>query len=481
MAAANVEEPGPLTFLIASTMRIKAEDKQALLEEDDVEQRMRKLIGILTRELDVLELGSKIQSDVRGEIDKSQREYFLRQQTASAIQQELGEADDAGGGDQRAPPEDRGAGAPGGGRQGGPPGARPPQQHLAAERRVSGHPHLPRLDHRPALERAQRRQPRHRRTRARSSTTTTTTSRRSRSASSSTWPCASSRTTCTGRSCASSARPASARPASATASPRRMGRKFVRISLGGVRDEAEIRGHRRTYVGALPGRIIQGHARRRHQQPGVHARRDRQDGRRLPRRPVERRCSRCSTRSRTSPSATTTWTCRSTCRRSCSSPRPTMLEPIPPAAARPHGDHRARRLHRRGEARTSRSSYLVPRQARGERPQAGAGRRSSDEAIVEIITSYTREAGVRNLEREIGTICRKLAARGGRGGQRRPQALHRQPEARARPARAGRAPTATSSAAPATPAWRPAWPGRRSAATSSSSRRRRCRARATSP
>ena len=93
MAAANVEEPGPLTFLIASTMRIKAEDKQALLEEDDVEQRMRKLIGILTRELDVLELGSKIQSDVRGEIDKSQREYFLRQQMR-AIQQELGETDE---------------------------------------------------------------------------------------------------------------------------------------------------------------------------------------------------------------------------------------------------------------------------------------------------------------------------------------------------------------------------------------------------
>ena len=93
MAAANVEEPGPLTFLIASTMRIKAEDKQALLEEDDVEQRMRKLIGILTRELDVLELGSKIQSDVRGEIDKSQREYFLRQQLR-AIQQELGETDE---------------------------------------------------------------------------------------------------------------------------------------------------------------------------------------------------------------------------------------------------------------------------------------------------------------------------------------------------------------------------------------------------
>ncbi len=93
MAAANVEEPGPLAFLIASTMRIKTGDKQALLEQSDVEQRLRNLIGILTRELEVLELGSKIQSDVRSEIDKSQREYFLRQQMR-AIQQELGETNE---------------------------------------------------------------------------------------------------------------------------------------------------------------------------------------------------------------------------------------------------------------------------------------------------------------------------------------------------------------------------------------------------
>ncbi len=93
MAAANVEEPGALAFLVASTMRIKTEDKQELLEEADVEQRLRKLTRTLARELEVLELGSKIQSDVRSEIDKTQREYFLRQQL-KAIQQELGETNE---------------------------------------------------------------------------------------------------------------------------------------------------------------------------------------------------------------------------------------------------------------------------------------------------------------------------------------------------------------------------------------------------
>jgi ATP-dependent Lon protease len=93
LAAANVDDPSALCHLVASTLRLKTEERQDLLETTDVEERLRKVSRILGRELEVSELGSKIQSQVASEIDKGQREYFLRQQL-KAIQEELGEGDD---------------------------------------------------------------------------------------------------------------------------------------------------------------------------------------------------------------------------------------------------------------------------------------------------------------------------------------------------------------------------------------------------
>src|ERR671918_698428 len=93
LAVANVDDPSALAHLIAGAMRISTEEKQELLEEVDVGRRLRRLSEILARELEVIQLGSKIQSQVQSEIDKGQREYYLREQL-KAIQQELGEGDE---------------------------------------------------------------------------------------------------------------------------------------------------------------------------------------------------------------------------------------------------------------------------------------------------------------------------------------------------------------------------------------------------
>ncbi|MGH2936296.1 MAG: endopeptidase La [Gaiellaceae bacterium] len=92
LAAANVDDPSALCDLVASTMRLKTEEKQKLLELVDVDERLREVSLILNRELEMFELGTKIQSQVQSELDKGQREFFLRQQL-KAIQEELGESD----------------------------------------------------------------------------------------------------------------------------------------------------------------------------------------------------------------------------------------------------------------------------------------------------------------------------------------------------------------------------------------------------
>ena len=93
MAVANIDDPAALAHLIAGALRISTEEKQELLEELNVVARLRRLSQILARELEVMQLGTQIQSQVESEIDKGQREFFLRQQM-KAIQDELGEGDE---------------------------------------------------------------------------------------------------------------------------------------------------------------------------------------------------------------------------------------------------------------------------------------------------------------------------------------------------------------------------------------------------
>jgi ATP-dependent Lon protease len=254
LAAANAEAPSSLANLIASTIRLRTEEKQELLEAVDVEERLRKLTIILSRELEVLELGTKIQSQVQEEMDKTQREYFLRQQL-KAIQEELGETDEQQAEiaelrtqvEEAALPEeadkqarrelDRLSKLPPAAAEYGVirtylewiislPWSQTTEDDLdlKAARKILDEDHYD-------LEKVKERIVEH-------LAVQKLTNKLS------------------GPILAFVGPPGVGKTSLGQSIARALGRKFVRVSVGGVRDEAEIRGHRRTYVGAMPGTII---------------------------------------------------------------------------------------------------------------------------------------------------------------------------------------------------------------------------------
>jgi ATP-dependent Lon protease len=417
MAAANVEDPGPLTFLIASTMRIKADDKQALLEESDVEKRMRRLIAILTQELDVLELGSKIQSDVRGEIDKSQREYFLRQQL-KAIQQELGETNEQEAEitelraklDELKLPEDVDKVA----RRElerlsniSPQSAEYPVIRtyldwiLLLPWTVSSPDNLDIAHAREILDRDH-----YDLDKVKDRILEFLAVRKLKD-------------DLHGPILCFVGPPGVGKTSLGHSIAEAMGRKFERISVGGVRDEAEVRGHRRTYVGAMPGIIIRAMRDAGTNNPlfmideidktGADWRGDPASALLEVLDPEQNKTFRDHYMDLPFDLSKVMFITTAN-----------QLEPIPP----PLRD-RMEIIQLAGytieEKLHIAHHYLVPRQieANGLKPGQVVFK---DEAIVEIISSYTREAGVRNLERQIGTVCRKIArevAESANGGRRR--------------------------------------------------------------
>ncbi len=254
MAVANIEDPAALGHLIAGALRIPIEEKQKLLEEVDVAKRLRHLSQILARELEVVQLGTQIQSQVQSEIDKGQREFFLRQQL-KAIQDELGEGDE-----QQAEVNElheRIVAA-----------KLPEHAQKAAERELSRLEKLPpaaaehgvirtylewlvelpwskqtedNLDIAHArevldadhydLEKVKDRILEYLAVRKLNPDSP-------------------------GPILCFVGPPGVGKTSLGRSIARALGREFERISVGGVRDEAEIRGHRRTYIGALPGTIV---------------------------------------------------------------------------------------------------------------------------------------------------------------------------------------------------------------------------------
>jgi ATP-dependent Lon protease len=404
VAVQNIEDPSALSHLVAGALRIPVDERQELLGERDVTRRLRRLAQILARENEVVQIGSRIQSQVQGEITESQREFFLRQQLR-AIQDELGERDPA----EAEVDELREQLA---GRE------LPEEVRKQAERELGRLERLPQAAAEHGVIRGWLEW-----------------------VASLPWDAqteddldlAHAREVLDAdhfgleavkdrileflavRSLKPDARgsilllvgpPGVGKTSLGTSVARALGRRFQRISVGGVRDESEIRGHRRTYIGALPGVVVR-------------ALRD--AGSRNPLFMVDE-IDKMGSDFRGDPASA-------------------MLEVLDPEQNATFRDHyldvpfdlsrvmfiatansldtipgplldRMEVIQLAGYTEEEKLQiarrYLVARQL--ERNGLTRSRVSiSDRAIRVVIAEYTREAGVRGLERELGTICRKIA------------------------------------------------------------------------
>lgn len=415
----SLEDPLQTIYTIANFQRMDLEEAQSLLELDSTTAKLHRLVSILAREVEVLEMGQKIQNEARSEIDKVQREYFLREQL-KAIQRELGEGDEqaaeveefrkkieAAGMPEEAEKQarrelDRLSRLPTAAAEYGvirtyldwlvslPWSNLTPDNldiHHAREVLDQDHYGLEDVKER-ILEYLAVRKLRHERSQELASESEDEI-RRVRE----------------GVILCFVGPPGVGKTSLGRSIARALGRKFVRISLGGMRDEAEIRGHRRTYIGAMPGRIIQALRRVETRNPVFML--DEVDKLVFdfhgdpasallevldPEQNVEFRDHYLEVPFDLSQVMFITTA--------------NLLEPIP-APLRDRMEIINLSGYTEREKIAIARGYLIPRQLRenGLRPEEI---RFTDEALQKIIRSYTREAGVRNLEREIGSVCRKV-------------------------------------------------------------------------
>jgi ATP-dependent Lon protease len=415
MAVANLDDPAALSHLIAGALRIAAAEKQALLEEVDVGARLGRLAEILARELDIVALGSRIQSRVESELDASQREYFLRQQL-KAIQEELGERDPTEAEvDELREQLER--------------AALPADVRRQADRELSRLEKLPQaaaehgvirtylewlaalpwsagteddLDLAHAREVLDADHYDIEQVKDRILEFLAVRKLRPEGASSSilclVGPPGVGKTSL-GRSIA-----------------RAMGRRFERISAGGVRDEAEIRGHRRTYIGAMPGTIVRALRDAGANNPlfmideidkmGADFRGDPASAMLEVLDPEQNATFRDHYLDVPFDLSRVLFITTANTLDTIPAPLRDRMEVIQLAG---YTEEEKLQIARR---------YLVPRQVE----RAGLKRSQiafTDQGLRTIVADYTREAGVRGLEREIGAACRKVARRVAEGALER--------------------------------------------------------------
>ena len=403
--ARSIKEPGILADMIASTINSSLEEKQKVLETFDTKKRLKEVTRLVNHQLEILELGNKIQSQVKGDMDKRQREYYLREQL-KAIKEELGEKDEAAVEveDYRAKIDEKNL---------------PEEARKEAERELNRlsrmHPSsaeytvastyldwltvLPwhestedNLDIKKAriildkdhfgLDKAKKRILEYLAVRK-------------------------LKPESKGPILCFAGPPGTGKTSLGRSIAQALGRRFFRISLGGVRDEAEIRGHRRTYVGALPGRIIQGIRRSGSNNPVF----------------MLDEIDKVGSDFRGDPSSALLEVLDPEQNFSFSDhyldvpfdlskvmfiTTANILDTIPPALL-----DRMEVLKLLGYTLDEKiriaNRYLIPRQreAHGLKSKQLSFTKG---AVKRIISGYTREAGLRNLEREIASICRGVAA-----------------------------------------------------------------------
>ena len=411
--AANITEPGRLSDFIASSLTtVTTTVKQEVLEKLDVRERMDALNRILIKELEVLELGSKIQSQVQSEVGRNQREYFLREQL-KAIQKELGEGDDQTKDIEELQQKIDAAGMPEVVRKEAlreldrlarmPVAAAeytvsrtymdwlvtlPWQKHTDEVIDLPKTKEILDADH-SGLEKAKDRILEYLAVRKLNPDVK-------------------------GPILCFAGPPGVGKTSLAKSIARSLGRKFVRVSLGGMRDEAEIRGHRRTYIGALPGQIIQGLRRAESRNPvfildeidklGADFRGDPASALLEVLDPEQNNSFRDHYLDVPFDLSEVLFITTAN-----------VLHPIPPALR-----DRMEVLEIPGY--TEEEKLAIARDHLVQKQISNHGLTSeqlviTDDALRTVIRGYTREAGVRNLEREIGALCRKAARRRAEGDE----------------------------------------------------------------
>jgi ATP-dependent Lon protease len=409
--AANIADPGRLADFIASSLTtLDTPVKQEVLETLDVRARMDTLNRILIKELEVLELGSKIQSQVQSEVGKNQREYFLREQM-KAIQKELGEGDDQTKEIEELQEKIEAAGMPEAVKK----EAQRELERLAkmpvaaAEYTVS-RTYLDWLVMLPWQKRTEEVIDLRRTKDVLDADHTGLEKAKDRILEY--LAVRKLNPEVKGPILCFVGPPGVGKTSLARSIAQALSRKFVRVSLGGMRDEAEIRGHRRTYIGALPGQIIQGLRRAESKNPvfildeidklGADFRGDPASALLEVLDPEQNSAFRDHYLDVSFDLSDVLFITTAN-----------VLDPIP-AALRDRMEVLEIPGYTEEEKLAIAREHLVAKQVQNH------GLTSdqlviTDQAISAIVRGYTREAGVRNLEREIAAVCRKAARRRAEG------------------------------------------------------------------